>query len=576
MGSYYDIAPRIIRKSLKMSVSEKTIMFFIFDAKIGGLTELHNSLIAHECNLKEQTVANAVSRLSKMEYLTKISKQGIRLIGVTKENLGNIWENERESILERENSFIKENSENYTKYMSGRAMGRRYFKEKKNEVFLKIKEIDDVILNSIEESNDNTTTSTIDTLESTEPTYTSKKTHVEKFRNTATGNDLQHLDDASYPLKNIKENKDSRIEDCSFTKVKETISTDSMNLSSKDSSENSSSNRESLSEKNRKKLQIAILSSYKRGEIDMANKFNLAYKSQFGCEYIPSKSEIDNFEILTVSPNSDEENEAKLKGGGFLERRKRMKNATKEGELQSEELHSDAIEIIKYWENVGFKSVKPNYMNYTIEIIKSFLIGNFTNKIPSFLNSEEDRPYTKNEIIQAIENRKLKVFDNNYYPSLDVKENMKKIELSKWFYIPGKQKDPSPFLRDFYKLPVKVKNTIGLEEDINPAFTNMIKKIYAKNVLGLDNWECPRNYEDRFRSATRRFEEFKKENKNKLDRWILNPPTIESVARIFVNSAAYAVGNDWSQISPGWFSSDKQFKFRLPKYLKDQGLLTSY
>ena len=331
-----------------------------------------------------------------------------------------------------------------------------------------------------------------------------------------------------------------------------------------------------LLEKNRLMLEEGITARAAAGDWEQVTNLNRAYISLYKTEFIPSDADIQNF----LNPKKEEkEKERKKKGGLVLSedketRRERMKKAVNsEAAKQCFQLNREAEYVIANWERVGFPAVKDKNRDYTLELIKKFLEGKFSGIIPSYRGKKEDREYSYHEIIAGIQNRKLKAFDSGYYPGEDMKKKMRKMTLSAWLFIPGKEKDPSTFLKDFYIPPKKVTSSFGLIDDVNPAFTNLVKQIYAKEVLGNIPAKWNETDEGKFRLATKRFEEFKKDNRNRLDDFILYPPTQEKVARLFVKSAAYAVDGDYSKLNIGWLCTDKHFNERLPKFLNDKGLL---
>lgn len=314
-----------------------------------------------------------------------------------------------------------------------------------------------------------------------------------------------------------------------------------------------------------------------RGDWATVNKLNAQYERHFGKKFSPSKEDMAPY----LEPKKERKKKEGKKGGLVVsenpeDRRERMKQAARaEAAKQETKLNREAGFVMNYWKRAGFPEVKEKYEEYTIDLIKMFLTGKFSDKIPSFKGREEDRPYSHNEIIIGIQNRKLKAFDSEYWPTEDVKKKMRRMTLSSWLLIPGKEKDPSTFIRDFYKEPKKVTASVGMIDDVNPVFTSLVKQIFAKEVINMPVNKWSNTDENKFRLATKRFEEFKYEHRNRLDNLILYPVSQEKVARLFVKSAIYGANGEAYKLSPGWLCSDQQFNIRLPKFLNDKGFLFS-
>ena len=312
----------------------------------------------------------------------------------------------------------------------------------------------------------------------------------------------------------------------------------------------------------------AVVSAYAHDLPEWIEKTSRMYRHLFKKDYVPTQEEIDLFRAKLKANQMNENN-----GNG---KRSPKKNIPKIGLIDPNyvEIDEDCREIIDYWEKMGFPKVKEKEMKKTVENILMFLNGTMKKCLPESMFEGGYHSFSKEQMIQAINNRHIKAFNDEYMPTEEFKKKMRRTTLQSWFYIPGNVPIPSPFVYDLANKPWKNKNA-GKEQiqDVNPAFTNLIKKQYVEKVIGIEPKKWSFEDEKRFRMATKRFEDFRRENAKRLDPIILNPPTVDSIASLFFRSVGHAVDFNWGNINIGWLCSDKQFDERLPYYLQQQGFM---
>lgn len=115
--------PAIFRHSRIMTDKEKFMMGFIFDLAQGGPIPILDEYLAHMCRCSKKEVSNSLSKLVRINYLTKIpGKEGPwPYFAITDENLENIVKKEK-GIVER---MLKEEEA----IKKARRLGRKYSEE---------------------------------------------------------------------------------------------------------------------------------------------------------------------------------------------------------------------------------------------------------------------------------------------------------------------------------------------------------------------------------------------------------------------------------------------------------------
>jgi hypothetical protein len=109
-------------------------------------------------------------------------------------------------------------------------------------------------------------------------------------------------------------------------------------------------------------------------------------------------------------------------------------------------------------------------------------------------------------------------------------------------------------------------------EDEYPKTTERIKKLWQEYELQLDN---PKYDENNFRKAAKRFEEFIEKYGSKIDFVDYGDHGCSHV-RSFIKALLYDADENKSKITTSWLCTNKMFKYRLPKYLHDNGYATCF
>lgn len=256
-----------------------------------------------------------------------------------------------------------------------------------------------------------------------------------------------------------------------------------------------------------------------------------------------------------------------------LSSKKKTKNGT---------LRSDASEIINYWRSKGF-TLKEKHEASTLIILEKLMKSSLLSDEIGF-EKYKGVKFTKEQIIISIDKFHQAAFDNNYQPSsLTTKKKYQKIPLHTWIFNKFSKSKKSLFLC-FHEKPVHlITNRIyRAAADDFPELTKAIKNEYVRTILKgiypIVPWD--EITENKFRQSAKNLNEFVQAQNGSLQSYardaLLSP---ESAARILANSILDSLNDkeeDWSKITPGWFSSSLTFNERLPKYLRKEFPVINY
>lgn len=256
-----------------------------------------------------------------------------------------------------------------------------------------------------------------------------------------------------------------------------------------------------------------------------------------------------------------------------LSSKKKTKNGT---------LRSDASEIIAHWKNKGF-SLKEKYESTAMILLEKLMRSTLLSDEIGF-EQYKGVKFTKEQVIMSIDKFHQAAFDNNYQPSsLTTKKKYQKIPLHTWIFNRFSKSKKSLFIC-FHEKPVHLirEHVFRAAADDFPELTKAIKNEYVRVILKgikpIVPWD--EVTENKFRQSAKNLNEFVKEQNGSLQSYardaLLSP---DSAARILTNSILDSLNDkddDWSKITPGWFSSSLTFNERLPKYLRKEFPVTNY
>lgn len=237
----------------------------------------------------------------------------------------------------------------------------------------------------------------------------------------------------------------------------------------------------------------------------------------------------------------------------------------------------DAYDIINKWESLGFPKIPSEHRSSTLKKIDSLIAGTFFegkllhNGSGKYLN----RPFTKTEILKAIENRARGAFDPEYVPTdQKIKRDLQKLPLTVWFY--NSNAGDSRFLYDFEKKYKKIPAKLKLIPDEFPEYTESIIDTYVDKILyGVVPKEWPIKDQNNFRKASQRLREYFIDNEDR-SRYI-KPHQIDEQADVLIRALRNHYGNDDDDenvsIHSANLCSDYTFNKILPSYMGKQRML---
>lgn len=237
----------------------------------------------------------------------------------------------------------------------------------------------------------------------------------------------------------------------------------------------------------------------------------------------------------------------------------------------------NAYDIIDKWESLGFPKIPSEHRSSTLKKIDSLIAGTFFegkllhNGNGKYLN----RPFTKAEILKAIENRARGAFDPEYVPTdQKIKRDLQKLPLTVWFY--NSNASDSRFLYDFEKKYKKIPAKLKLIPDEFPEYTESIIDTYVDKILyGVVPKEWSIKDQNNFRKASQRLREYFIDNEDR-SRYI-KPHQIDEQADVLIRALRNHYGNDDDDenvsIHSANLCSDYTFHNILPSYMGRQRML---
>jgi hypothetical protein len=219
-------------------------------------------------------------------------------------------------------------------------------------------------------------------------------------------------------------------------------------------------------------------------------------KDQLTDKLIPSELDL----TVNTHPNSGVENNVVSNFPIPLYLKKRIKDIPDVDNKPRQRYPKDFLDIVNYWNNslglpklvtpeitnLGFGEPTKKFIRISV-IVQKVLQGNYFQTFG--INGEENKPYSKEEIIQAIDKYKLTAVNPLYLP-VD-KTHFKNIDLGSFFYNSWSGHVPSWFLKSLKEEPRLVRSTIPLQQNNNPQLTEWLMEIYREKILSGQKIDFP-------------------------------------------------------------------------------------
>jgi len=241
--------------------------------------------------------------------------------------------------------------------------------------------------------------------------------------------------------------------------------------------------------------------------------------------------------------------------------------------LPRQKYNGIAMDIINYWNSSpglshyhlppiinGQRGEPTKIFKQTYETIQKVLNGKFYTSVGM---SSKDRPYTKEEIITAVDRFKLAATHPGFLPA--DKKSLKNLKLDVFFYNPFSSYVSSQFLKCLKEEPKPVTSVIKREEEKNPQLTIWIKEIYIEKVLLGEIRKFSNIEENKFIIGANHLYG----TMRRLQRRENMMTTPHEWCQMVVNSLIASWGRD--KVHIGHIASDYTYSETLTRYLKNKG-----
>lgn len=227
-------------------------------------------------------------------------------------------------------------------------------------------------------------------------------------------------------------------------------------------------------------------------------------------------------------------------------------------------------QILTVWNTSGLrKHENPETKVYQecISKIQLLMKGRFFYENP-VANGYQGKEFTRDEIIQAIENFKLAALNLDYEPVGSYKEHLKKMSFTEFLYNPFSQNgERSLFIKYFEAPPKLCSQMVKLPEDQYPVFSKAAMRIYSeKQKRGIGSFTL--SDQAKFIKGGEKVYNFYKKNGGKIDQLFIRTDYDKVLLVMEALESQFPQG-----FEPGNFCSDYTFNEVLPKYLEKQAVL---
>lgn len=241
----------------------------------------------------------------------------------------------------------------------------------------------------------------------------------------------------------------------------------------------------------------------------------------------------------------------------------------------------EIAEIIQFWCGLGLvqhKNPEKKVHQEAAKMLQKLMKAKFFEPDSDF-KKYSDYKFTKKEIVETMKEFALSALNFNYQPQAgSYKTSLAKMSLPNFLY--NNKNLRSLFIEHFENKAVLLKDSQILVQDLDPETTNIIKHLWVKNIVGVAPLKYNSSDENNFRKASNNLNEWFRVNKNvvSLHFGLYNGDIGSKRARadLLFESVMASIGENSKykmNITSSWLCSDKMFSERLPKYLKEQGII---
>lgn len=239
-------------------------------------------------------------------------------------------------------------------------------------------------------------------------------------------------------------------------------------------------------------------------------------------------------------------------------------------------------ELIQFWCGLGLvqhKNPEKKVYQEASKMLQKLMKAKFFESDSNY-PKYADYKFTKQEIMNTFEEFKLAALNFNYQPQAgSYKTKLAKTSLPNFLYDNHNQK--SLFIQFFEEKAILLKDSQMLVEDLDPEMTNIIKYLYEKHIVGYKPIKYDSRDENNFRKASNNLNDWFQLNKNIVSNnfglFGNDVGAKRKRADMLFESIIASIGDNSKSkmtITSSWLCIDRTFSERLPKYLKEMGILT--
>jgi hypothetical protein len=265
----------------------------------------------------------------------------------------------------------------------------------------------------------------------------------------------------------------------------------------------------------------------------------------------------------------------------FERARRAVGRDTSDQEQNQQEIPSEHLTLIEYWNNRGLRRVTEKAKKGRLTIsntLKRLRRNAMFKNVPDKEMREKNKRFSLDEIKQAIYNFHLAATNKHYEPKGRYKETLSSVSMQSFFYNPfSENSHKSLFLKYLTYKPelVKGKETVDELEIKDKRSYSKLLEFYRTNVLGSDELNPSSNDLKNIAIGANKLVDFLAEKRRIISNSIVH--SIDDLSDLFLDTMEATVENecsgDWSKFSSGYFSSEATFSRRFPAYLNSQAVI---
>jgi hypothetical protein len=230
---------------------------------------------------------------------------------------------------------------------------------------------------------------------------------------------------------------------------------------------------------------------------DAANNSQLRPTAYLVTPYgVPNKVNLKESNLIELDNNTEHslqyhsltyDTPVGMSGSMMIERKKTLSLNNEPSTRQR--YRKDVLDLIKYWNNSpGLAKHKTPYLTKEGYSTPTKTFTDLVNLIGNIIDGKYTiykKPYSKEDIIIAIDRFKLAATNPAYYPTN--KGGIKGVNMLNFFFNPYAQKCSSNFLKYVEEEPKLIAMaTLKAEEDKNPQMTIWLKQAYFSKILSCE------------------------------------------------------------------------------------------